>query len=139
MVDLTNPEMVRAAFDFAKAEVHDGDIIILHIKDQSLPATKIAAFRRQLSEHVEEAGWTERGILFLVVNTPIEILKVDGPVRLEPKRPFDVDRVVGGAVNRLQQVSSQGSSGLLGHDAWGNSLTREIVEAIVAAIGEELG
>lgn len=119
-------EDMEAVLSYARAEVHDGDIFVVRIRGD-VPQKQLRAFRRAINASAEEMGWKERGILPLVVQGDVEMFKVKGPIRVEPKS-FQIQRVVNHAFSNLTA---------LGLDASNDSNVGKITRAIVEAIGEE--
>ena len=51
--------------DMKKLEAHDGDVVLISIKE-TIPMRQHQAFRRIAEEKAREAGWADRGIMLLV-------------------------------------------------------------------------
>lgn len=123
-MDFKKATDLETVFEYARAEVHDGDIVLIRIKDP-VPASQLRAFRRSFYDQGQEHNWKERNIMALVVNGDVTVKVLSGPVRVEPA-VFDRDRACVRAMNYLME------RGLKGENLEG------LVRAVMSAMADEL-
>lgn len=130
MSDFRKAASIEDMFEYAKAEVHDGDIVMIRIKDP-VPEKQLRVFREAIARQTDELGWKERGILCLVVNGNVDFVRDKGPARVEPQpnAKFDLKRGMDDATNLLGHVGLDVSQG---------SNIRAIVSVVLAAVATQL-
>lgn len=126
---------IDQVLDFCKAEVHDGDIFMIRVKD-SVPEKQMRAFRRHVFEHGQRMQFEERGILCLVVNGDVELLKAEGPLRVQPKKQWNVDRAAKRAKDIIELYD--GRAALLQNGVRDLKYLDSVIRGVIQAVKEEI-
>lgn len=129
MMDWQQGDDLQSLFDYAKAEVHDGDLFILRV-GEDWPAKQARAFRRKVHEINLTLNWQERGIMLLVLPPNVEVVRpeaVKGPVRVEPQ--LDPQSLITAIMRRVQDRVGAAPAKL--------SVAQDIVASIIEELHEE--
>jgi hypothetical protein len=110
------------AFNCAKLEVHDGDIIVFQATRQ-LSRRELEEAKETVLQMEQDLDWKERNIASVFLPVEFTVRKVAGPVRAEPAR-FSVQRAISRAEGLLAQHGFAAEVSNIG------LLVRAIIEAI---------